>query len=1330
MLEEHANLSKQAMLNLRTLTGGSNDYRMVSQALKVLDLEEESLSHKGKSTNFPAFEDSNAAETTEDDEVSSLATQDQEDILVEIEKMDLDEKVAVEVFVALEKERRSWKENKKLKLAQRKDRRHFADRSSRPYGAPRQKGRRSMNVEAIKKVSRCSNCGERGHWAEDCKKPYRSKADRLEQEKQAKGGNNRNSPSAFVFLGTSSSSSAASTHPNLGAFNYFIEEDHISDYDQDTTIPQTLEEHYVLQKDNVEKKENAGAQSALRVFAGMAIPEFAQQVLDRFRSSPSALSQVFIALPAGHAIVDPGAGQDLIGMPAYNKLRKKLASCGLQPIQLEEEPGAASGVGGKAKTLFLALIPCVLGGAPGIVKITVVQQDIPHLLSIGLLESLGSVIDIKGNVLKYENYDSEDPMHRMSSGHRTIDVTKWEGGEFPVPQQVRDQYGLQSGAFNLDDSFASEAYMELPHAAVGRRGLEVESIVTHVHNQPIRGFYTPSSEDCNNLEDIRITLRQHEDGSLSHEVDSWRLPGDIKVEELSWTGITVFVKKSTTPSRQSLLCSKFEAAPFRPSYATAASLDAARAPVAMASPGERSAGQGARPRQGQDQGRETLPTPSELCGAGAQSIRRMGQMPTMQDQAGLSGVLNEDGRQEEEQAGQGDRVCGDHEPCRDQEDPEGQGRGGIEFPRVSGTGGAAELSAGVESSAADGHDDGARAGHHSSGLRTTSSSGDDATVHEQPDHAHDDSPTDTRSDDTGNDRDDAADSSISRRGRVGNRRRATTLPLMHQATTPNVACRLHHGLARYARKTYFMDTDEVKVAWSFPELKDYINDEDLNDDYESGIPAGVKKAARRALQAEGFMDDDTDVEPNGEPSPDPPTSPDVLMEIGEPKYKYRVMELFSPPRVTAELMTGQYKNIGATEPAAFDLECGWDFFDPQDRKMFWQNYEEQKPDLVIMTPICRAFSVLMSSNWDRMDEMERKRLQKSCMAMFQFCVQVADEQLDRGREFVLEQPDGASSWSTHAAAWLAKQEQVLHVAFDQCMLGLQVHPDGLSKKRTAFMLNHLGIADEIVQYQCDDKHYHVRLEGGLPLQAQVWPSGLIHAILRGVQRQLEWSGAELDSDSEDSPENEDNLEEDQPTEESTVSKEQELSQTQKDLVRRLHHNMGHLPVERMVAMLKAAKAQPKIIKYVRDKFNCETCMKQRRQISRRRAAYPRTFEFNRIVGADVFFVKWGSKKVPFLNLVDHGSNWQCVVMVRPAGGGDPSNGNPNSETRGTVCWAPGFGLTVLLKFSSRTVAWSSVDALKEVWSSCRSCTTWPTYSPPGRMVELNVTDSGLRTGWS
>ena len=54
----------------------------------------------------------------------------------EIEKLDLEEHAAMEVFVALEKERRSWKENKKLKLVQKKDRRHFVDRARHRHPAP------------------------------------------------------------------------------------------------------------------------------------------------------------------------------------------------------------------------------------------------------------------------------------------------------------------------------------------------------------------------------------------------------------------------------------------------------------------------------------------------------------------------------------------------------------------------------------------------------------------------------------------------------------------------------------------------------------------------------------------------------------------------------------------------------------------------------------------------------------------------------------------------------------------------------------------------------------------------------------------------------------------------------------------------------------------------------------------------------------------------------------------------------------------------------------------------------------------------------------------
>ena len=49
-------------------------------------------------------------------------------------------------------------------------------------------------------------------------------------------------------------------------------------------------------------------------------------------------------------------------------------------------------------------------------------------------------------------------MNRLSSGHRTLDVSIWSGGSFPVPQQLRDQFQLPLGAFDLADCSASRDY--------------------------------------------------------------------------------------------------------------------------------------------------------------------------------------------------------------------------------------------------------------------------------------------------------------------------------------------------------------------------------------------------------------------------------------------------------------------------------------------------------------------------------------------------------------------------------------------------------------------------------------------------------------------------------------------------------------------------------------------------------------------------------------------------------------------------------------------------------------------------------------------------------
>lgn len=175
----------------------------------------------------------------------------------------------------------------------------------------------------------------------------------------------------------------------------------------------------------------------------------------------------FLSVPPGFAIVDPGASQDLIGRPAYEKLKMELATRGLQPVVLNEKPPPALGIGGKAKALFSVLTPCFLGEFPGIVKLTVIDEDIPHLLSIGLLEHGKAVIDTDKNHIDFRAFGVEAKMTRLDSGHRLLNVL--EGARaFDVPPQVLAEHNLSPQAFLINqlgrssEMYTAESVSEAP----------------------------------------------------------------------------------------------------------------------------------------------------------------------------------------------------------------------------------------------------------------------------------------------------------------------------------------------------------------------------------------------------------------------------------------------------------------------------------------------------------------------------------------------------------------------------------------------------------------------------------------------------------------------------------------------------------------------------------------------------------------------------------------------------------------------------------------------------------------------------------------------------
>eukprot|EP00959_Pyramimonas_sp_CCMP1952_P284126 5938745-Pyramimonas_sp.AAC.1 len=95
--------------------------------------------------------------------------------LIALDRQDFTEDEAYHVFAQLveTKRKRTWEESKEMKNARRIDRNFFDRRRGKKIGK-----------RELKNRSRCANCGQKGHWKQDCHNAYRSKEDRLKEERK------------------------------------------------------------------------------------------------------------------------------------------------------------------------------------------------------------------------------------------------------------------------------------------------------------------------------------------------------------------------------------------------------------------------------------------------------------------------------------------------------------------------------------------------------------------------------------------------------------------------------------------------------------------------------------------------------------------------------------------------------------------------------------------------------------------------------------------------------------------------------------------------------------------------------------------------------------------------------------------------------------------------------------------------------------------------------------------------------------------------------------------------------------------------------------------
>jgi ribosomal protein L32 len=161
LLEEGASLAPQGEQNLRTLTGGVLSYEGVSKALRDMDVARERMTvpPTGGLKNFMA--------EPEDEEIGEqgsegIDTEDENMILAEIDGQDVGEYEVPEILAVLQEQKKSMKSDSAA--------------SGRPSGASDKKGyggRKRLSVDQLKLVTKCGNCGEKGHWHKECSKPHR-----------------------------------------------------------------------------------------------------------------------------------------------------------------------------------------------------------------------------------------------------------------------------------------------------------------------------------------------------------------------------------------------------------------------------------------------------------------------------------------------------------------------------------------------------------------------------------------------------------------------------------------------------------------------------------------------------------------------------------------------------------------------------------------------------------------------------------------------------------------------------------------------------------------------------------------------------------------------------------------------------------------------------------------------------------------------------------------------------------------------------------------------------------------------------------------------------
>ena len=262
----------------------------------------------------------------------------------------------------------SWRERRKEMVSLKRARKftHAGD-SKRSF---------KVEIEEMKRRTRCNRCGQVGHWARDCKQPKGS-------GKSVKGP--PTSSSSGYVSGKGGESGAA-----------FVEDFVAMVESQSSWLSLQL----LRERREVHKTVNTAPVS-----------------------SPTLnIEQLLVSSP-GYGVLDSGCGRSIVGALTLKEFEPLWQARGWTiPVPFAQTNHLKFGNGQKETTQLSVRVPVQLGGRPGTIKAAIVQGSAPLLISRNALRTLKAVIDFSASELIIFDERVKVPLLTNQAGQFTVDL--------------------------------------------------------------------------------------------------------------------------------------------------------------------------------------------------------------------------------------------------------------------------------------------------------------------------------------------------------------------------------------------------------------------------------------------------------------------------------------------------------------------------------------------------------------------------------------------------------------------------------------------------------------------------------------------------------------------------------------------------------------------------------------------------------------------------------------------------------------------------------------------------------------------------------------------